>query len=169
MKNLLICCFILLSAAVLRGQSNLKISSAEIKFHFVSKDVEGSIAGFQSASSINLEQLDQSKFEGSVEVGTIKTGNFLRDWSLKSGKYFDEDNHPRIHFISNQINTLNEGIFEVKGQLEMKGIQKPVTFTFSRKDNRFIGLATLYTSDFDIDIKNNREENEVLVTVQLNF
>lgn len=147
----------------------ISVQSAEITFHFTSKDVEGSIGGFNSSSMIDLGNLTESKFSGSVQVETLKTGNFLRDWSLKGGKYFDADTHPSILFKSTKISGTTEDTFQVTGNLTLKGTTKPITFTFSRKDNRLIGLASLFTSDFGIHIKDEREENEVDVTVILNF
>ena len=37
--------------------------------------------------------------------------------------------------------------------MTIKGIKKPITLTFEQQDNRLIGTTSLYTSDFDIQIK----------------
>ena len=138
------------------------IKSAEVTFNFVSKDVDGRISGFESSSTIDLENPENSKFKGSVAVKTIKTGIFLRDWSLKGGKYFDEDEHPRIYFESTSVSPTSKG-FEVKGVVTIKNKEKPITIDFKKTENRLIGTTTLFSSDFGINIKKKREDNEVRI------
>ncbi|MBT8184768.1 MAG: YceI family protein, partial [Eudoraea sp.] len=89
---------LLFSLQLLYAQKSIR--TAEITFEFVAKKVNGSIGDFSSVSMIDTGNLSASKFEGSVAVNSIKTGNFLRDWALKGKKYFDEDRHPRISFNS---------------------------------------------------------------------
>lgn len=70
--------------------------SSSISFVFLSKDVDGTIGGIESASRIDLQDPTRSVIKGSVAVNTLDTDNFLRDGHLKWEKYFDEDEHPRI-------------------------------------------------------------------------
>lgn len=163
MVNFFLSLIVLFSFATnLQSQNKATISSAEINFIFVSKDVDGSISGFESASVIDHKNLENSKLKGSVVVETLKTGNFLRDWSLKGNKYFDADDHPKITFESTNIVPTANG-YKVNGKLNMKGISKNVTFRFIHKEHQLIGEATIYSSDFDIKIKTAREDNEVKV------
>ena len=142
------------------------IPSAEISFVFVAKDVDGSIAGFESSSRIDTENITASTFKGSVAVETLKTGNFLRDWSLKGGKYFDADDHPKITFSSTSVTT-NGSIINVEGNLTIKGTTKPVSMKFQQKDDQLVGTPSLYSSDFGIDIKKERADNKVEVNMVL--
>lgn len=156
--------FFLLSIQLLNAQQS--ISSARIEFVFVSKDVDGTIEGFQSSSEIIPEDLTSSKFEGSVAVGTIKTGNFLRDWNLKSGRYFDEEPYPVITFKSSEV-SVNEDGLKVIGTITIKGISKKLTWFFERDGNTLRGAATLFSSDFNINIKKGREDNKVEINLIL--
>jgi len=156
--------FFLLSIQLLNAQQS--ISSARIEFVFVSKDVDGTIEGFQSSSEIIPEDLTSSKFEGSVVVGTIKTGNFLRDWNLKSGRYFDEETYPVITFKSSEV-SVNEDGLKVIGTITIKGISKKLTWFFERDGNTLRGAATLFSSDFNINIKKGREDNKVEINLIL--
>ncbi|PKB00533.1 polyisoprenoid-binding protein YceI [Flavobacteriaceae bacterium MAR_2009_75] len=149
------------------AQNTTDISSADITFTFISKNVEGSVSGFKSSSNIDLAHIENSKFVGSVAVETLKTGNFIRDWSLKGNKYFDADSHPRLSFESTEIVKMDDGSYSVNGNLTIKGIEKPITFRIERRDNRLLGTTTLFTSDFDIHIKDQREDNKVIVTLNL--
>ncbi len=155
---------LLLQPALVFAQN--EISTAEITFTFVSKNVDGGISGFSSSSSIDLENVSTSKFKGSVAVETLKTGNFLRDWSLKGKKYFNADTYPEISFESTSIETTNTG-FRVTGNLTLKGKSKPITIDFTQKANQLIGTTTLFSSDFGINIKKERKDNEVIVNFLL--
>lgn len=143
-----------------------KITNATIEFEFVDKGVKGTIAGFQSTSKIDWNNMANSFFEGSVAVETLDTNNGLRNWSLKSGKYFDKSDYPRIYFNSSEI-TKVDNTYLVQGDLTLKGIKKPLTITFEKEGNQLIGKTELYTYDFDIKIKKKREDN--LVTVIFRF
>ncbi|MGB5360807.1 YceI family protein [Eudoraea sp.] len=152
----------LLATNVLSAQQT--ISVARIEFVFVSKDVDGTIEGFESSSKIIPEELTSSVFDGSVAVNTIKTGNFLRDWHLKSSKYFDEEAYPLITFKSMEVTTNKNGL-EVIGTITIKGISKSLTWNFEQDGNTLRGSATLYSSDFNINIKKGRQENKVEINI----
>ncbi len=156
--------FFLLSLQVLNAQQS--ITSARVEFVFVSKDVDGTIEGFQSSSRVILEELTSSEFEGSVSVSTLKTGNFLRDWQLKSSKYFDEEEYPIITFKSTNV-TSNENGLVVSGTITIKGISKTLTWHFEKDGNTLRGAATLFSSDFNINIKKGRQENKVEINLIL--
>ena len=161
MKKLILCLLICANSfVVLQAQTDIK--SAEISFVFISKDVDGTIDGFESESSIDLNNIEGSSFKGSVAVETLKTGNFLRDWSLKKSKYFNEEDFPRILFESTTIAKTNNG-FLVDGLVTIKGKSKPLSISFKRNGNQLRGNASLYSSDFGVNIKSEREDNLVQI------
>lgn len=144
-----------------------KIVKATITFTFVEKGVTGTISGFKSKSIINWEMPEKSIISGTVDAATLKTGNFLRDWSLKGSSYFNVNNFPTISFKSTEV-TMSGASIQVKGILTIKGIAKPIELSLSRKGSRLLGDTTLYSSDFDITIlKKGKEANKV--TVQFDF
>ncbi len=157
---------LLFSVSYLIFAQQNQISNAAITFEFVAKKVKGQIAGFQSESSIDFQNLENSVLKGSVAVKTLDTNNGLRNWSLKNGKYFDEDDHPRLYFESTSI-TKMENDYMVKGNLTIKGITKQWSILFKKSSDSLKGEGQLYTSDFDIRIKKKREDN--LVKVYFDF
>ncbi|WP_276166773.1 YceI family protein [Zobellia alginiliquefaciens] len=150
------------------AQNPANITSAKVTFHFISKNVEGSLSGFESESKIDLSAISSSQFKGSVDAETIKTGNFLRDWHLKSKKYFNTDDYPKINFESTEIKETADG-FSVTGTLTLKGTSKPITIKFIRKPSQLVGTTTLFTSDYGIPIQKERAENKVVVTILLHI
>ena len=166
MKKILLITFILFTTLASNAQSSTEVSSAEVKFIFVNNDVDGTLTGFNSSSSIDLENLENSKFKGSVQVETISTGNSIRNWSLRRSKYFDADTYPKITFESSSIES-NGNFFDVKGNLTIRNVTKVVTFKFSKDGKKLTGKSTIYSSDYGIEIKSKREQNKVDITIVL--
>lgn len=167
MRTFSLCLFLTigLSFNIVNGQKT-SIKSAQVSFEFVSKNVKGTISGFESESSIDLGNLESSIFKGSVSSETIDTNSGLRNWSLKSGKYFDVDDYPKISFESKEVRLEGEKLM-VKGNLTIKESSKQVTITFTRKENQLIGTTSLYSIDYGIKIKKKKEDN--LVKIKMIF
>ncbi|MGX1930093.1 YceI family protein [Flagellimonas sp. 2504JD4-2] len=158
--------FVLLLTSTGIQSQKVEITNAEISFVFVSKEVKGTFSGFESTSRIDLDNLENSVFQGSVVSKTLDTNNGLRNWSLRGGKYFDVNDFPKIHFRSTK--TLLEGDkLIVTGDLTIKETSKPITITFTRNQNQLIGNTSLYAIDYGIKIKKKREDN--LVKVKMIF
>lgn len=150
------------------AQDSRQVSSAEITFVFLNNDVDGTIAGFSSSSTIDMNNLTNAVLKGSVDVATIDTDNSIRNWSLKREKYFDADTYPKITFESSSVQVDGNNI-TVVGQLTIKDITKKLTFKFTKKENQLVGTASLYSSDFGISIKSEREKNKVAMKIVLNL
>ncbi|WP_350291883.1 YceI family protein [uncultured Croceitalea sp.] len=144
------------------------VSKAEISFEFVSKGVKGTIEGFESTSRIDFDNPENSTFEGSVGVKTLDTNNGLRNWSLRSGKYFDADDFPRIQFKSTSVSQKDASLVVI-GDLTLKGITKPITIDFIKKGNQLKGSTAIYSYDYGIKIKKKREDNLVNITLLFNL
>ncbi|MFK7813900.1 MAG: YceI family protein [Maribacter sp.] len=144
------------------AQREVEISSAKVSFTFVNNDVEGTLMGFTSESIIDLDNIENSKLKGSVDVETINTGNSIRNWSLRRSKYFDADNYPKISFESTSVQQEASRIL-VKGKLTIKDVTKNINFSFTESEKQLIGKTTIYSSDYGINIKNEQEQNKVLV------
>lgn len=163
--NYKIAVLLLFSVLMVKAQGKLQISSAKVDFVFVNNDVEGSLTGFSSQSTVDLDQIENSKLKGSVQVETISTGNSIRNWSLRRSKYFDAENYPTISFESTSVQQKGTTI-SVKGALTIKDVTKEVTFLFERNDKKLVGKTTLYSSDYGINIKKERAKNQVLVQLE---
>ena len=143
-----------------------QIQNAEIRFEFVSKGVKGTIAGFASESVLAWESPEKSVFRGSVQSKTLDTHNGLRNWSLRSGKYFNVKDYPYITFASTEV-VQNGSEWVVKGHLTIKSITKTISIIFKKQDKKLVGTFSLYSFDYGIKIKKQREDN--LVKVWLKF
>lgn len=146
------------------------VQEGTITFLFTEKEVSGTLSDFSSSSVIDWKDLENSALEGQVASKTIRTGNFIRDFTLKRSTYFDVDKYPYITFKSSKIRSKEKHI-SVHGTLTLKGVAKPLTIVFQKEGNTLTGTTTLYTTDFNITVlKKGREANKVQVffTLKLN-
>ena len=157
--------FVVSQVAVINAQKT-SIAAARITFEFPSKNVKGSIEGFESKSQIDWDVPSNSIFKGSVKVATLDTNNGLRNWSLRGSRYFNAKTYSKIHFVSREIRKKGN-VWSVVGDLTLKGTTKTLAIDFKEVDNKFVGDASLYSSDFGINIKKKREDN--LVNVKFEF
>ena len=121
--------------------------SEDYSVKFTSSDPSGVFRGLKGTVSFDEKDLANSKFDVSIDVATINTGNGMKNTHAKSEKWFDADKYPVIKFTSSSISSTGSG-YEAKGTMEIHGVQKDVTmpFTFQKTDN-----GGVFNSSFDIN------------------
>jgi polyisoprenoid-binding protein YceI len=62
-----------------------------------------------------------------IDPASIDTGNSKRDKHLRSPDFFDVKKFPKMIFKANKAKRVDDGGFEVMGELTMHGVTKPVT------------------------------------------
>lgn len=67
-----------------------------------------------------------------VDANSITTHEAKRDKHLKNADFFDVKQFPTITFKSDSVTKKGGNKYEVKGQLSLHGVTKPVTFTLDR-------------------------------------
>jgi polyisoprenoid-binding protein YceI len=110
------------------------------------RDVKGTIAFDENQTTI-------SKFDVTIDVNSINTGNGLQNKHAKSDEWFDAAKYPSIRYSSQKI-VKTAGGYSSTGELEMHGVKKPLTipFTFQRtpKGGVFAGKFSVDRVDFGI-------------------
>lgn len=103
---------------------------SEVQFkvkHLVISTVTGSFRSF--TGTLTTESDDSfvgSKAQFSADIASIDTGMEQRDGHLKSGDFFDAENHPTLNFESTNFKKLNDTQYSVEGNLTMRGVTKAV-------------------------------------------
>jgi polyisoprenoid-binding protein YceI len=64
-----------------------------------------------------------------VESISIKNPPEFREHVVNSDEFFDGKNHPEVVFRSNRVDLEEDGTARAEGELEIKGVAKPVTAT----------------------------------------
>ncbi len=143
--------------------------NSKVSFNFVHDDTPGTIEGLDFKINFNPNDIENALFEGTAEIKTIDTDNFLRDGHLMWEKFFYKKKYPTINFSSTQVVAFENNTFKVIGNLTIKGITKEIIITFSINDQKLIGKTTIHTSDFDVNIHDEREKNKLRIHFHFPF
>ncbi|MEO6978010.1 MAG: YceI family protein [Mucilaginibacter sp.] len=113
-------------------------------------DPSGEFGGLKGAISFDANDLANSKFNTSIDVASINTGNGMKNTHAKSEKWFDATKYPSITFTSSSIAKTTAG-YTATGTLEMHGVQKPATIPFTFDGSTFKGSFEVNRMDFNIN------------------
>jgi polyisoprenoid-binding protein YceI len=140
---------ILASAFTVIQSQNWKIAEGySIKFD--GGDPSGEFTGLKGTIQFDEKNLAASKFEVTIDVASINTGNGMKNTHAKSANWFDVEKYPTINFTSSTIAKTSEG-FEAKGTLEMHGVKKEITLPFTFINNTFAANMEVSRLDFSLD------------------
>jgi polyisoprenoid-binding protein YceI len=113
-------------------------------------DPSGEFRGLKGTVKFDPADLAGSKFETSIDVASINTGNGMKNTHAKSEKWFDAEKFPTIKFTSSAITKAASG-YEAKGTLEMHGVQKEVTIPFTFDNNTFASNFEINRLDYNVN------------------
>ncbi len=115
-------------------------SHSEIGFrvkHLMITNVKGNFADFTVNVTSEEEDFGKADISFSANLASVNTGNEQRDGHLRSGDFFDVDNHPQMTFKSTSISGYDgSSDFQIHGDLSIRGQAHPVTL-----DVEFGGVA----------------------------
>lgn len=120
------------------GTWEVDTTHSEVGFsirHIMVSKVKGKFERF-NATFVTPENPLETKITASAEVASINTNQPDRDGHLRTGDFFDAETYPTIDFVSTGARAKGDD-FLVDGDLTIKGVTKPVTFTVE-----FGGFAT---------------------------
>ena len=111
--------------------TNWKVDSmhSEVGFkvrHMMISNVSGSFGSFDANVVTDGDDFSAAKFDFSAAIDSINTGVADRDGHLKSGDFFDAENHPALKFTSTDVEKVADDALEIAGNLEIRGTVKPV-------------------------------------------
>jgi polyisoprenoid-binding protein YceI len=95
--------------------------------HMMVATVRGQFKAYRGTLNLDAKDFAKSTFEGEIDVASIDTANADRDNHLRTGDFFDAQNHPKITFKSTGIEAKGEGEFAVHGDITLRGVTKPIT------------------------------------------
>lgn len=114
---------------------------------FSNSDVNGIFKKFSGNIDFDENSLSTSKFNVSIDVASINTGNGLQNKHAKGVEWFDAVKYPQIKYVSSKIEKIGS-TYKVSGQLEMKGVKKDISFPFIYKKT---GNSAVFSADFSIN------------------
>lgn len=121
---------------------------------FSSKDASGVFKTFGGTIVFDEKDLAKSKFDLTIDVASINTGNAMQNKHAKSADWFDADKYPSIKFVSSKIEKSDNG-YKAIGSLEMHGIKKDFTVPFTFKSSTFNATFNVNRNDFKVGKADN--------------
>jgi len=123
------------------------------KISFSSNDAGGIFKTFKGSIAFDEANPAASKFDVTIDVASINTGNGLQNKHAKGEEWFDATKYPVIRYTSKKFVKTATG-YAVTGDLQIKGVTKEYTIPFTFKKAgagaTFNGSFTVNRSDFKI-------------------
>lgn len=102
---------------------------SEIQFkvrHLLVSNVSGQFKSFTANVETEEDDITTAKIHVAVDVNSITTNNEQRDGHLKTGDFFDVENHPQLTFEGAGLIPVEHGQYKLNGTLTMRGVSKEV-------------------------------------------
>lgn len=109
---------------------NMDVSHSEVQFkvkHMMISTVTGHFSKFDAGIETTGDDFTTAKATFSAEIDSISTNNEQRDGHLKSGDFFDAENHPQISFSSTSVEKKDDENYVLNGDLTIRGVTKAVS------------------------------------------
>ncbi len=148
--------------------------------HAMVTKVRGAFTEFSGTAHVDTADPGNSSVSVTIVANSITTGQHQRDDHLRSGDFFDTEQHPEITFVSTSVDHAGDG-WTITGDLTIKGVTRPVSvpfeYTGSAKDPYgnvrigFEGEAAINRKDWGLTWNAALETGGVLVSdkVKLEF
>jgi len=123
---------------------------------------------------IDAGNLENSTLRIEIETASINTRVEARDNDLRSARFFDAQNYPKITFVSTKVKKVDDKNLLVTGDLTIRGVTKsieaPIFVVFLRDGRgRFKGEFKINRQDFQVSGNSRMNPIEDMVTVQLDL
>ncbi len=133
---------------------------SEVQFkvkHLVISTVSGFFKSFEGTVETDGEDFESADISFSLDINSIDTNQTPRDEHLKSAEFFDAATYPKITFKSTSLTKTDDDEYELKGNLTIKDVTKPVSLNveYGGSTADFYGNTK---AGFEITGKINRKE-----------
>lgn len=145
--------------------------------HMMFTTVRGSFNQYEATILADPADMTLAEVDFSIDVTSIDTRSADRDNHLRSGDFFDVEQHPKMTFKSTGITRKSGDQYHVTGDLTIRGVTKPVTFDAEfdgeGKDPwgghraGFTAVASINRSEFDLKWNAALETGGVMVSDQV--
>jgi len=160
---------VIASAFTFLPAQNYKIADG-YSVKFSASGASGIFRTLKGDISFDEKNLAASKFNVTIDVTSINTGNGLKNTHAKGGNWFDAKKYPEIKFISKEIVKSGSG-YTAKGELEMHGVKKefnlPFTFIKNGNGGTFNGKFDVNRTDFGIGSPGGKVDDIIKLEVSV--
>jgi len=172
--SLLFYCSVTVSAFAANYQVDLGRSQLTFTTQHAGNEVKASFTDWQAQIHFDASHLEQSRAVVTINMQAVNTGDKLYDGTLPQADWFAVNKFPQAIFKSRQFTPTSDGHYEVRGELTLRGITKPVLIRFTLKqgpeDSVIVtGTTELKRLDFQIGTNSDPQADWVSKTVTVTF
>jgi polyisoprenoid-binding protein YceI len=95
--------------------------------HMVITKVRGQFKSYRGSIELDENDLARSSVNVEIDAASIDTAEPKRDGHLKASDFLDVEQFPTLSYRSSSIVKKGEDTYEVKGDLTLHGVTRPVT------------------------------------------
>lgn len=123
----------MLSAAENGHLYRIQKSSSRMGFcvHSNLKEIEGEFKDFQGGLALQPEDNGEGQAMVVIKTGSVDVKGALVEKLIKGENFFDVEHNPEILFVSKGIEWTSPSSAQLKGDLTLRGITRPVIFEVS--------------------------------------
>lgn len=146
--------------------------------HMMVTTVRGRFTDYQGEVLVEGDDPTTARATFTIKAASIDTGSEQRDGHLRSGDFFDAENHPEITFVSREIRRAGAG-YKVTGDLTIRGVTRPVELDVEVEDkfidpwgNERVGVTasgTINRTDWGLTWNQTLEAGRLLVSEKINL
>lgn len=148
--------------------------------HLVISEVDGTFNTFDGEFVAKNDDFSNSNISFEIDANSIDTDNEKRDGHLKSEDFFYTEKYSKISFKSTSFKKKDKNKYQLKGNLTMRGVTKPVTLKVTHGGiiandgygNTKAGFkieGTLNRVDFGVAWNGKTEHGEMVVGEKIDF
>ena len=130
--------------------------------HLGFSTTQGEFMEFDGTLMLDTEAPENSSVTVTIDAASIDTGYADRDEHLRTGDFFNVEEHPELTFTSTDVAVTGENTAEVTGDLTILGVTQPVTLNVTLNAigphpfngatvAGFSATTTISRSDFGMD------------------
>ncbi|MFT5135613.1 MAG: polyisoprenoid-binding protein YceI [Arenicella sp.] len=137
--------------ALRAGQYALDKSHATLLFkveHFGLSEYVGRFNQFDATLDFDPANIEQTKLEAIIEMGSLDINHESLSKQLLSSKWFDQANHPQAKLTAVGLRQVDKFNFELNGNLQWRGITKPIVLQIKFNGGANNLLTRKYTIGF---------------------
>ena len=178
MKQLYCLCALLAvgSGALAADPASYTADPAQSRLEFAGKQAGAEFKGvfrkFTAAIDFSPDALAGSRFDVSVDEGSVDTKDADRDKTIRGADIFDVAHFPTAHYVARSFTKTANG-FTAQGQLTLRGVTKDVAvdfqFTQAPQGAKLEGSAMLKRLDFGVGQGDWKSTEWVGNDVKINF
>lgn len=150
----------LLAVVLLISSAFMSVTSAidwkikdDYSIKFKSEDPSGTFKTFKGSIKFDETDLAGSKFDLTIDISSINTGNGMQNKKALTAEWFDATKYPTITYVSSKVEKSGSG-YAITGNLKIKGVTKaykiPFDFKKTGDSGKFTGTFNVKRSDFKI-------------------